>query len=179
MAGKLACQGVVNAVHPGSLLQISDQLTGVSYVVDTGSTFCIIPYKSTAAEAGPRLKSATGRHIPCWGRRSLTLKFHGRLFTWDFLLADISFPILGIDFLQGWASVLFKRTFRSLRSFAFFIKECSVLCVLYKRTFRSFRSFPFFIKERNVLFYVLFVFISRTNIANFGKKNVKRTFRSF
>ena len=31
---------------------------------------------------------------------------------------------------QGWASVLFKRTFRSLRSFAFFLKECSVLCVL-------------------------------------------------
>ena len=33
-------------------------------------------------------------------------------------------------FNQGWASVLFKRTFRSLRSFAFFIKERSVLCVL-------------------------------------------------
>ena len=32
--------------------------------------------------------------------------------------------------IQGWASVLFKRTFRSLRSFAFFIKERSVLCVL-------------------------------------------------
>ena len=31
---------------------------------------------------------------------------------------------------QGWASVLFKRTFRSLRYFAFFIKERSVLCVL-------------------------------------------------
>ena len=28
--------------------------------------------------------------------------------------------------LQGWASVLFKRTFRSLRSFPFFIKERSV-----------------------------------------------------
>ena len=33
---------------------------------------------------------------------------------------------------QGWASVLFKRTFRSLRSFAFFIKECSVLSVLFR-----------------------------------------------
>ena len=32
--------------------------------------------------------------------------------------------------IQGWASVLFKRMFRSLRSFAFFIKECSVLCIL-------------------------------------------------
>ena len=30
---------------------------------------------------------------------------------------------------QGWASVLFKRMFRSLRSFPFFIKEQNVLCV--------------------------------------------------
>ena len=35
-----------------------------------------------------------------------------------------------VPFQQGWASILFKRTFRSLRSFAFFIKERSVLCVL-------------------------------------------------
>ena len=34
---------------------------------------------------------------------------------------------------QGWASVLFNRMFRSLRSFPFFIKEHSVF---YKRTFR-------------------------------------------
>ena len=33
----------------------------------------------------------------------------------------------------------------------FFSKECSVLSVLYKRMFRSFRSFPFFIKEHSVL----------------------------
>ena len=31
---------------------------------------------------------------------------------------------------QGWASVLFKRMFRSFHSFAFFIKERSVLSVL-------------------------------------------------
>ena len=34
--------------------------------------------------------------------------------------------------IQGWASVLFKRTFRSLRSFPFFIKEHSNLCVLFR-----------------------------------------------
>ena len=43
---------------------------------------------------------------------------------------------------QGWASVLFKRTFWSF--FAFF-------SVLYIRTFRSLRSFAFFIKERSDL----------------------------
>ena len=32
---------------------------------------------------------------------------------------------------QGWASVLFKRTERSLRSFPFFIKEQNNLCVLF------------------------------------------------
>ena len=32
---------------------------------------------------------------------------------------------------QGWASVLFKRTFRSFRSFPFFIKERFVLSVLF------------------------------------------------
>ena len=50
---------------------------------------------------------------------------------------------------QGWASVLFKRTFRSfIKNVPFF----PFFSVLYKRTFRSFRSFPFFIKERNILF---------------------------
>ena len=33
---------------------------------------------------------------------------------------------------QGWASVLFKRTERSLRSFPFFYKERNDLCVLFR-----------------------------------------------
>ena len=40
--------------------------------------------------------------------------------------------ILCVGTVQGWASVLFKRTFRSLRSFLFFIKERSDLCVLFR-----------------------------------------------
>ena len=34
--------------------------------------------------------------------------------------------------LQGWASVLFNRTFRSLRSFPFFVKKRNDLCVLFR-----------------------------------------------
>ena len=44
---------------------------------------------------------------------------------------------------------------RSFHSFAFFIKERSILCVLYKRMRRSLRSFVFFIKERGVLCVLL------------------------
>ena len=67
---------------------------------------------------------------------------------------------------------------RSLHSFPFFIKECSVLCilfrsllknaaffaffyVLYKRTRHSLRSFTFFIKERGVL-CVLFIRLKKS-----------------
>ena len=39
---------------------------------------------------------------------------------------------VGPSWEQGWASVLFKRTFRSLRSFSFFIKERNDLCVLFR-----------------------------------------------
>ena len=45
---------------------------------------------------------------------------------------------------QGWASVLFKRTFRSLLSFAFFSKERSVLSVLLRSFQKNVPFFPFF-----------------------------------
>ena len=66
--------------------------------------------------------------------------------------------------------VLCKRMQRSLRSFTFFVKECSVLCILLrslkKKMRRSLRSFKFFIKEH----CTLFGFISHTQIANLAKK---------
>ena len=45
---------------------------------------------------------------------------------------------------QGWASVLFKRTFRSFRSFTFFSKERSVLSVLLRSFQKNVPFFPFF-----------------------------------
>ena len=80
--------------------------------------------------------------------------------------------------MQGWASVLFKRTFCSLRSFPFSTKERFVLYFLfrsvqknvlfstffyiqYKRTISSLLSFTFSTKEIFVL-YVLFLSVKRT-----------------
>ena len=45
---------------------------------------------------------------------------------------------------QGWASVLFKRTFRYLRSFTFFSKERSVLSVHLCSFQKNVPFFPFF-----------------------------------
>ena len=43
--------------------------------------------------------------------------------------------------MQGWASVLVKRTFCSLRSFLFFYKERFVLCVLFLLLYNLFIDF--------------------------------------
>jgi hypothetical protein len=37
--------------------------------------------------------------IRCWGQRKLPLSFNGQQFSWDFLLAEVEFLILGVDFL--------------------------------------------------------------------------------
>jgi hypothetical protein len=42
----------------------------------------------------------SGQRIRCWGSCSRDLLLSGVKYTWSFLLADVSFPILGIDFLR-------------------------------------------------------------------------------
>ncbi len=42
-----------------------------------------------------------GQLIPCWGDRLVQLQFQDQDFSWKFLLADVAFPILGVDFLRA------------------------------------------------------------------------------
>ena len=100
LAGKLASWGVIGAIHPGKLVHVKDDISGASFLVDTGSSFSILPYSSSLPPTGPLLKSAGGQRIPCWGRRRLTVSFNGRRYSWNFLLAAVDFRILGVDFLQ-------------------------------------------------------------------------------
>jgi hypothetical protein len=83
----------LNAVVPGQLVHIVDQLTGRRFLIDTGASYSIFPHRSTSPPSGPR--------IPCWGERVVQLDFHGRRFEWTFLLADVSFAIIGVDFLRS------------------------------------------------------------------------------
>ncbi len=100
LAGKLGRQGVVAAVRPGRLFFISDSTSKRRYLVDTGSAFSIMPWQSSDPPSGPSLSGADGRRIPCWGERRFTVTIGGIPRQWQFLLAAVSFPILGVDFLQ-------------------------------------------------------------------------------
>ncbi len=99
MAGKLGGWGVISAVHPGRLFYVSDSTSSCWFLVDTGSAFSIMPWKSKSMPSGPSLADADGWRIPCWGQKSFTVSLVGVQRGWYFLLVAVSFPIRGADFL--------------------------------------------------------------------------------
>lgn len=99
LGGKLGGQ-VLNAIAPGRLIHLVDQKTGEKFLVDTGAAISVMPFSSPSPPTGPALRGPNGLAIPCWGKQSVTLLFTGRQFRWNFLLASVDFPIIGIDFLR-------------------------------------------------------------------------------
>ena len=91
------------------LVHIADQLKDRCYLFYTGASFSLIPHKSTKSTDPPAkepcLIGPNGFRISCWGEEQRQLIFSGPTFEWTFLWADVSFPILGVDFL--WANWLF------------------------------------------------------------------------
>jgi Reverse transcriptase (RNA-dependent DNA polymerase)/RNase H-like domain found in reverse transcriptase len=82
------------------LFFIWDSSSSSKLLVDTGSSFSILPHKLRAPLAGPLLRAADGRRIRCWGSKQLQLSLQGTSYSWQFLLVDLKFPILGVDFLR-------------------------------------------------------------------------------
>ena len=101
LVGKLEPPGRLNAVAPGLLVYINDQLTGRRFLVDTGAAFSILPHHSSDPATGQGLVGPSGSPIRCWGESAVKLKLAGQHFTWKFLLAAVSTAILGIDFLRA------------------------------------------------------------------------------
>jgi hypothetical protein len=101
VAGKLDVPGRLNAVAAGSLVYVTDQASSRRFLIDTGASFSILPHQSLAVPSGPNLSGPDGQPIACWGDMTLHLVFSGQQFKWTFLLADVKFPIIGVDFLRA------------------------------------------------------------------------------
>ncbi len=100
MGGKLKGQERVNAVVPGHLLHLTDDISHRRYLVDTGAAYSVFPHSFTAAAMGPSLRGPSGHPICCWGEKRNQLSFSRQQFLLDFLLVEVDFPILGVDFLR-------------------------------------------------------------------------------
>lgn len=103
---KLSRQSLVAETDcPGSAsrLFITDRKTKIQYLIDTGSDLCVFPRSAVRV---PRTKTkyelfaANGTTICTYGFLPLTLDLGlRRAFSWRFIVADVSKPIIGVDFL--------------------------------------------------------------------------------
>ena len=84
----------------GQLALLVDEASQQRFLVDTGSSYSILPHKSQQPHSGLRLCTADRSPIPCWGGRKVHMAAGGRRFSWTFLLADVALPIIGADFLK-------------------------------------------------------------------------------
>jgi hypothetical protein len=87
-------------VHPSCLFYVTDSSFNGRYLLVTGSAFFIMPWQSDKPPSEFGLSSVDGRLISCWGQQPFTVTIDGVPRQWTFLLAAISFPILGADFLR-------------------------------------------------------------------------------
>ena len=84
----------------GRLAPLVDEASQQRFLVNTGSSYSILPHKSKQPTSGPHLCGADRSPIACWGDCRLHVAAGARRFTWTFLLADIAMPIFGADFLR-------------------------------------------------------------------------------
>ena len=82
-----------------SLLFARDDHSGRRFLVDTGAAVSVLPYKSTGGSPDAFLSAANGSKIATYGTRTLPLRLGGNAYSHTFVLADVSNPILGADFL--------------------------------------------------------------------------------
>ncbi|XP_078051881.1 uncharacterized protein LOC144478034, partial [Augochlora pura] len=104
--GKLPGQSLVTAsdASPTSRrLFIRDRKSSMQFLVDTGADLCVFPRAKTSgacSKAGYELAAANGTPIATYGTSTISLDLGlRREFIWRFVIADVSKPIIGADFL--------------------------------------------------------------------------------
>jgi hypothetical protein len=101
LSGRVVAAAATNLGRPGRLALLMDVKSNSSFLVDTGSVYSIIPHHSSDKPTGPAITTANGKPIQCWGTVVKTVTVGHTRFQWTFLLAAISFHIVGADFLEN------------------------------------------------------------------------------
>lgn len=106
--GKLAkVQAVADDFVPGSnhRLTIFDRDNGFNFLIDTGANISVIPVtkkqKLSTSCSDYKLFAANNTQIKTYGTRTFNVNLNlRRPYRWTFVIADVSQPILGADFLE-------------------------------------------------------------------------------
>lgn len=97
-----ALVSAVTANGRARLLYVHDSISGRQFLVDTGARISVFPCSGRDARSQTsdlQLEAANGSTIATYGKKSFTLSFNGRKFQWEFVIANVTQPLLGADFL--------------------------------------------------------------------------------
>ena len=89
-----------------------DQISKGHFLIDSGAAISLLPYRhgfcadSKASQVKFSVKSANGSNINTYGQVVVPLSFAGKTHKHTFTCADVSQPILGIDFLSSHKAVI-------------------------------------------------------------------------
>ena len=93
----------IPADSPSSnLIFLQNVLSSRKFLVDTGASVSVSPHllqQPRPPSVAVQLRTTNGTAMDTYGSRQIALQFGPRRFDWTFLLADVSIPILGSDFL--------------------------------------------------------------------------------
>ncbi|GFU98316.1 retrovirus-related Pol polyprotein from transposon 297 [Trichonephila clavipes] len=124
-----------------SRLFLLDRKSGEKFLIDSGSEICVIPPSPTmnkSPQSNFSLFAANNTKIPAYGmvRKELNLGLR-RPFIWTFIIADVSSPIIGADFLKHFNLLIDLKKKKvggcgnfSFHFLCFFFKYCTALTIL-------------------------------------------------
>ena len=94
----------VAASRNNSLLFLCDTITKQQFLFDTGAEVSVLPATSLdthTKQPGQPLLEANRNSIRTYGTWPLTLQFTSNTYHWNFIVADVTLPLLGTDFLHS------------------------------------------------------------------------------
>jgi hypothetical protein len=89
---KLEAQEHLNAVLPGQLLHLQDNISKWLFLVDTGAAYSVFPHHSSEVPTGLILCGPGSQPIACWGEKtkSISIAFGGHCLDISFGGCEVS-----------------------------------------------------------------------------------------
>ncbi|XP_023816875.1 uncharacterized protein LOC105357974 [Oryzias latipes] len=116
----------VSAGERGELLFVTDSCSGRRFLVDSGAQKSLVPPSgSEMSTGGPPLCAANGSAIGTFGTKRTTVCFRGRKFNWEFVVASVSVPIIGADFLCAHSLLVDMANRRRIDAITFATVPCA------------------------------------------------------
>ncbi len=130
---------MIAATHDSSVQQsqrlfIKDVGTGHSFLVDSGAEISVLParYADRRQRSDQHLYAANGTSISTYGQRCLTLTLgFRRNFRHQFIIADVTRPILGADFLVKFGLLIDLKNRRLIDTYTQLTRNMQIRLVEY------------------------------------------------